>query len=138
MRDARILKHGLAEYRLLPTFEVLDNFEARHGSLMQHLMNLVSGQATVSQRATLIMEAAKASGDGAAWKHEAVRKMLFELGVASEELVAMEIDLCDALLYTPEQYQAKKAQRTEAEKAQAEVASLLGGFGPAFAPPPQS
>jgi hypothetical protein len=138
MRDARILKHGLEEYRLLPTFEVLDNFEARHGSLMQHLLNLVSGSATVAQRATLIMEAAKASGDGANWKHEAVRKMMFELGVASEQLVALEIDLCDALLYTPEQYQAKKAQRAEAEKVQKEMEKLLDGFGPVSAPPPPS
>ncbi len=138
MRDARILKHGLNEYRLLPTFEVLDVFEDRHGSLMQHLMNLVSGTAKVSERATLIMEAAKASGDGTSWKHEAVRRMMFDLGVASEELVTLEIDLCDALLYTPEQYTRKKAAQAEAMQAQDQMATILGGFVPATAPPSPS
>jgi len=135
MRDARILKHGGREYQLLPTFEVLDNFETRHGSLIQHLMNLVNGTATVHQRATLIMEAARAGFVGEFnWKHEAVRKMLFELGVASDDLVLLETDICEALLYTPEQYIAKKAQRAEAQKAQDQMAAILGGFDPATAP----
>ena len=138
MRDARILKHGLNEYRLLPTFEVLDVFEDRHGSLIQHTMNLLSGTAKVSERATLIMEAAKAGGSGANWKHEAVRKMLFDLGVASEEQVALEVDLCQALLYTPEQYAAKKAEQAEAMKAQDQMATILGGFDPVTAPPSPS
>lgn len=143
MRDAITITLGAAEYRLLPTFSVVDTFEDRHGSLMSHFQRLMDLSATLHQRAFLILEAMKAAQrdegkDTDRFQLSAVKERMFEAGMWSDDLIRVEADLCERLLYTPEQYLAKKTQRAEAQKAAMEAMGHLSGFEPFTEPQPQS
>ena len=142
MRDAVIVRVGGADYRLLPTFAVVDAFEDRHGSLMAHLQRIVDVSATLTQRGTLLLEAMRA-----AYKDEgknpdrlelqAMKQRMFEAGMWSDDLVRAEIDLCERLLYTPEQYLEKKAQRARAEADVLAAMAQLDAFAPSTEQPSQ-
>lgn len=143
MRDTITITLGGAEYRLLPAFSVADAFEDRHGSLMAHLQRLIELSATLSQRGFLILSAMKAAGreegkDMDNFQLVAVKERMFDAGMWSDDLIRVELDLCERLLYTPEQYQEKKAQRAEAQKAAMAAMGHLSGFDSFSEPPPQS
>lgn len=135
MRDAVTVKLGGADYRLLPTFAVVDAFEDRHGSLMGHLHRYMDLTATLPQRATLLLEAIRAGylDEGKSpdrLQMDGIKKVMFEAGYWSDELIRAEIELCERLLYTPEQYTAKKTAREKEHQAQMEAMDLLSAFAP--------
>ena len=142
MRDPVFLTLGGKEYSLLPTFAVLDAFETRHGSLITHLERLVQGAVPLRQRAYLVLEAARAAhkdaGQEFKWLLDGVAERMFDNGVADEDQMTREIELCERLLWTPEQYLRKKAEREKAEAEQAKMADLLNALSPSSEPPPSS
>lgn len=112
MRDRVMITLGGAEHPLLPAFEVLDVFEERVCGILDHLNNLTNGTARLRDRAMLVMLAANAAADGD-WKLDATMQRMFEAGLWHQDLLLREIELVEKLLYTPEQYAAKKAARAE-------------------------
>lgn len=144
MRDRVTLTFGRREYRLLPAFSVQDGFEDRCGALTGHLINLVSGTATLRARGTLVylgMKAAmEADGEGtSALTIQSVMESMWEAGSADNSLLLKEQEFIERLLYTPEQYAAKKAEREKAEAAQKVIEDLLSA-SPDYSgsPPPFS
>jgi hypothetical protein len=130
MRDSVMLAFGRREYPLLPTFGVMDAFEDRCGALTSHLLNLTSGTATLRVRATLVYHAMRAGrlqegGSAGDMSIQATMEAMYELGAADNDLMLKEVELIERLLYTPEQYQAKKEAREKAEAAQKMMADLL-------------
>lgn len=111
MRDRVMIKLGGREVALLPTFGVADAFEDTHGGLVEHLQMLNEGRARLPVRAFLILEAMKAADPEKPWKLERVKETMFERGLWHEDLVQFETDFILRLMYTPEQYLEKKAER---------------------------
>lgn len=145
MRDRVLLTFGKREYALLPTFAVAERFEDRFGSLIAHLQALseLSPTATLKQRAYLLYLAMKAAKEedsepsDLSW--EATHQAMWEEGMAQPDRVMKEIELIERLLYTPEQYLAKKAAAAAAAKEQEEMMGLLDGFlGSSGSPSPAS
>lgn len=132
MRERMQVRFGRQEYSLLPSFSVIDQFEDRCGALTAHLLNLVQGTASLKQRATLMHLAFVAAlrEDDQDTRDATIQSMMqamFDEGVADDDRMAMEVELCERLLYTPEQYLAKKAKREAAQKAEEEMQALLRG-----------
>lgn len=122
MRDRVTIAFGRKEYPLLPTFGVMDEFEDRCGALTSHLLSLTSGTATLRNRATLVFlgmkEARTADGDSAsAMSIQSTMQAMWEIGAADNDLLLKEVEFIERLLYTPEQYRAKKEARERAEEA---------------------
>jgi hypothetical protein len=134
MRDRVLLTFGKREYALLPTFAVAERFEDRFGSLISHLQALseLSPTATLKQRSYLVYLAMKAAKEednepsDLSW--EATHQAMWDEGMAQPDRVMKEIELIERLLYTPDQYLAKKAQAAAAAKEQEDMMGLLGGF----------
>lgn len=133
MRDRVEVEFGGRVYSLLPTFEVTDAFEGRFNGLFDHLEKLSNGIASIHVRGFLMYLGLKASDDSTNWTEEAVRKSMFEAGHWSEDMVAKEIEFIQRLIYTPEQFQAKKEAE---EAARAEMMELLDASsdGPSNSP----
>jgi len=121
MRDSINMAMGGTDYPLRPTFEVVDQFEARFGGLFEHLAALAEGRAPLEQRAFLIYQGLVAADASRKWDMEAVKKRIWENGHWHVDQVRVESDFIERLIYTPEQYRRKK-EREEAEKAEAEAA----------------
>lgn len=138
MRKSIQITLGGQDYDLLPSFAVADAFEDRFGSLAAHIQKLIDLSAPMNQRAYLIMQALKAAQPEEPWALDAVKKTMFERGYWHEDLVRIECDLIEQLLYTPEQYQEKKARRQEAAAQEAELARILSGFDPSSPMPLQT
>ncbi len=142
MRDAVTVRLGGADYRLLPTFAVADAFEDRHGSLMAHLQRLVDLSATMNQRGTLLLEAMRAAyvDEGKSpdrLELSAMKQRIFDAGMWSEAMLQAEFELCERLLYTPEQYLEKKAMREQQAEASAQLAAMMEDFAPSSEPQAQ-
>lgn len=143
MRDRVIIEFGGGQRTsLLPAFGVMDQFEDMCGALTAHLLNLVQGTATLKTRATLVFLAMKAAAgeDGNSTSGMSVKnamEAMWELGAADNDLMLLEQELIERLLYTPAQFQAKKEQREKDEKAQ-QMAMDMMGASPGFSgsPPP--
>jgi len=131
MRERVTIRLGGRDYDMLPSFGVLEAFEDRHGSIAAHLARLVEMTAPLSTRAFLVLRALEAgsagTGDGKMlpWGFEAVKLAMFEAGLWHESLVNTEIALVERLLYTPEQYTAKKALAAEMAAAQKKAADAI-------------
>lgn len=143
MRDRVFLKFGGKEYPLLPAFSVIDAFEDRCGALTAHILNLTQGTATLRARATIIFHAMVAArkADGGSAQDMSVQNVMeamFDAGMADDGLMLKEIELIERLLYTPEQYAVKKAERERAEKALKELDDLQGAFSSFSASQPES
>lgn len=123
---------GGQDYDLLPTFAVADAFEDRYGSLAAHIQKLVDVSAPINQRAYLLLLALKAGHPGEPWALDSIKKTMFERGYWHEELVLIECELVERLLYTPEQYLEKKEKRRKAAEQEAEIARMMAGFDPSF------
>jgi hypothetical protein len=132
MRELVKLTFGGREYPLLPTFGVLEKFEARFGSLPKQLMAMMDMSATLRVRAYLVFLGIKAQREDddtgeargeLSW--DAVAEAMFDEGVLNEAMTLLEVEFMERLLYTPEQYQTKKTQRAalEAEMARLQAAS---------------
>lgn len=129
MRDRVKMKLGAREQSLLPAFEVVDAFEDRFYGLLEHLEKLMQGRATIHARGFLILEGLKASSPDVQWDYEQVMKMMFDRGLWHEGLVKEEAEFIERMLYTPEQYQAKKEERAaEAEAMKDLVNQDLSSF----------
>lgn len=115
------MRLGGKEYSLLPTFAVVDNFEDRHYGLLEHLDRLTSGRATIHARSYLILQGLKAGSPEVDWDMSAVMERLFDMGYWDESVVVKEAEFIERLLYTPEQYIAKKEQRANEEKGLEEI-----------------
>lgn len=117
MRGIVNMKLGGREVALLPSFEVADAFEERHGSLMAHLEALTQGRATLNPRAFLVWKAACAGDPAVEWQIGTIKERMFDRGYWNEDIVILEAELIERLLYTPEQYLEKKELRAkEAER----------------------
>jgi len=116
MREAVKMKLGSKEYSLLPTFGVVDAFEDRHYGLLEHLERLMGGKATIHARAFLILQGLKAGSPDVQWDMSAVMERLFEQGYWHEDVVLVEAEFIERMLYTPEQFIAKKEQRATEEE----------------------
>lgn len=116
MRDAVKLRLGGKEHSLLPTFGVVDAFEDRHYGLLDHLDRLMNGRATIHARAFLILQGLKAGAPEVNWDFATVMERLWEQGYWDESVVMTEGEFIERLLYTPEQYLAKKEQRANEAK----------------------
>lgn len=121
---------GGREYPLLPTFGALENFESRHGSVAKHLMSMMDASATLKVRSFLVYQGMKAHRDEnfsgevrGEMTPESVAMAMFEEGVLNEAMTLREVEFIERLLYTPEEYQAKKHQRAILE---AEMMKLQG------------
>lgn len=126
MRDRVQMKLGAKEYALLPAFAVIDAFEDQHYSLLEHLDRLMKGTAVIHARAFLICEGLKAADPEVKWDVLTIMERMFERGYWHESLVFEEQEFIERLLYTPEQYLAKKQQRVaEAEQQKAMLDRLL-------------
>lgn len=129
MRERVSITFGGKEYSLLPTFEVWDSFEEMtEVGLLQHLEALYSGRALINTRARLIMLGLEAGDPGKSWSMDRVKKAMFEAGAWHEDIVAKEAELVQRLLYTPEQFAAKKKESEEAAKRQSELETQLAAF----------
>jgi len=129
MRERVSIKFGGKEYSLLPTFEVWDQFEeSTEIGLLQHLELLYAGRATANVRARLVLLALEAADPQKTWSLERVKKAMFENGAWHEDMVAKEAELTQKLLYTPEQFAAKKQESEEAAKRQKEIEDQLAAF----------
>lgn len=140
MRDRVTITLGGQEYPLLPTFSVLDQFEDKHGSILAHLVNMMNLVAPLKARSYLVFLAMKAAreddgGDTSKLRHTATAEAMFEAGIGDEGLIQIETELIERLIYTPEQYAAKKEQREKEAMAQKEAMALLSAF-PAFSESP--
>lgn len=136
MRDRVMMAFGGQELPLLPTFGVMDSFEDRCGALTGHLLSLTSGTATLKVRATLVFLAMKAGreADGGSSADMSVNNTMlamWEAGAADNDLMLKEVELIERLLFTPEQYAAKKAERERIEAAQQMIEDLTNAF-PSF------
>lgn len=143
MRDRVFITFGRRKHALLPTFGVQDGFEDRCGALTAHLISLVSGTATLRTRATLVYFGMKAALEDdreptAGLTVASVMESMWELGSADNDLLLKEQELIERLLYTPEQYQAKKEARERQEAAQEELQKLMGASPDFSASPPQT
>lgn len=132
MRDLISITLRGREYSLLPSFGALSNFEDRHGSIAAHYSALVGLTATVSARSWLVLQGLQAfraetppEGRSFDFTQTSVAEALFEGGLWHEAAVQVEIDLVEALLYTPEQYLAKKAARTAIQALDAKMTESL-------------
>lgn len=133
MRDRVKMKLGAKEQLLLPAFEVVDAFEDRFGSLLEHLEKLMNGRATIQARGFLVWEGLKANDPTVSWDYEQVMRSMFDRGLWHNDLVMEEAEFIERMLYTPEQYQKKKEEReAEAEAAKKlvdqDLSSFLGGL----------
>lgn len=122
MRDRVTLVFGRREYALLPAFGVQSDFEDRCGSLTAHLINLVSGTATLKTRATLLYFGTRYAlvADGQATSAltvQSVMEAMWDEGSGDNDLLLKEHEFIERLLYTPEQYKAKKEDRERTEAA---------------------
>jgi hypothetical protein len=141
MRDSVAIQFGRREYRLLPTFGAMDAFEDRCGALTAHLLNLTSGTATLKTRATLVYHGMKAAFDneGKSTQDLSVQstmQAMFDAGAADNDLMLKEVEFIERLLFTPEQYQAKKEAREKAEAMQTDLMNLLHA-SPGYSASPQ-
>lgn len=124
-----MIKLGAREIPLRPAYQVLDAFEDLHGGIVGHLEGLSNGTATMKARARLIYEGARAADPSTQVEIEAIKERLFDAGLWSEGVVMKEVEFVEKLIYTPEQYQAKKEERAEAMKAMEEhLQSFSGDF----------
>lgn len=129
MRELVKIKLGGREFSLSPTFEVWDQFEEQtEVGLLQHLESLYKGQALANTRARLVLLGLQAADPEKTWSLERVKKAMFESGAWHEDLVAKEAELIQKLLYTPEQFEAKKRESEEAAKRQQEIERRLAAF----------
>lgn len=129
MRQDVFLKLGAKEHALRPAFSVVDAFETKFGSVLEHLENLMQGRATIHARGLLVFEGLKAGNPDVDWDLETVKERMFDEGYWHESLVMKEAEFVERLLYTPEQYTAKKAERAaEAEREKAEADRLSAIF----------
>jgi hypothetical protein len=126
MRDRVKLKVGGEELELLPAYEVIDAFEDRYYGLPEHLERLIDGKATIQQRAYLILLGANAADPGAGFKQEAIQTGMFQVGYWHEDMVNREAEFIERLLYTPEQYLAKKSERENVAKDAMDA--IVSGF----------
>lgn len=122
MRERVTLTFGRKEYQLLPAFGVMDEFEDRCGALTSHLLALTNGTATLRSRATLLFLGMKAArvADGesaAAMSVQSTMEAMWEIGAADNDLMLKEVEFIERLLFTPDQYRAKKEARERAEEA---------------------
>lgn len=117
MRDRVQIKLGGEELALLPAFSVVDGFESRFGGLLDYWAILNDGKAPLEIRAHLLLLGLKAEDPSRNWTVEAVKKGMYEVGLWHEDLVLKESEFVERLIYTPEQYLAKKEQREQAEAA---------------------
>lgn len=124
------------DYTMLPTFAVADAFEDRFGSLMAHGEAILNMTAPMTQRAFLILQGLKAGDPSQQWSVESVKKTMFERGYWHESLVRIEIELVERLIYTPEQYLAKKTLRDAEAAAMAAAMEGLNAFDPSSPPQP--
>lgn len=141
MRDRVILTFGRKEYPLLPAFGVMDVFEDRCGALTAHLLSLTQGTATLRSRATLVylgMKAAREAdgGSSADMSIQNTMEAMFDVGAADNDLMLKEVELIERLLYTPDQYRAKKEARERAEAAMRAM-DLFQTASPGFSDSPQ-
>lgn len=121
MRDAVKYRMGGKDYDLLPTFGVVDAFEDRHYSLFEHLERLSQGSATLHARAFLILQGLKAASPDTKWDFGTLMERMFDQGYWHEDVVLQEIEFIEKLIYTPEQYVAKKEQRANEQKGLQEI-----------------
>ena len=135
MRDLITIKLRGRDYSLLPSFAVLSNFEDRHGSIATHYSGLVGLTATLAARSWLVLQALQAfrsdapsEGRSFGFTQDVVAESIFEAGLWHDQTVQVEINLVEALLYTPEQYQAKKAERAAAAVAQTDVMDSMAAL----------
>ncbi|MEY8099586.1 hypothetical protein AB9F29_19580 [Falsihalocynthiibacter sp. S25ZX9] len=125
MRGRVHIEFGGRDHSLLPTYEVAEQFEARHGGIVDHYEKLNNGSAPMQVRAYLILLALKQGEGGDKFTLQGVMKAMFEFGLWHGDLVRKENELIEGLIYTPEQLLAKK----EEEKAAMKIASeALGVF----------
>lgn len=117
MRDPVLYKMGGKEYPLLPTFAVVAEFEERFYGLLDHLERLMQGKATIQARSFLILQGLKAGDPDRDWDQNAVMERLFDMGYWHESVVLKEAEFIEKLLYTPEQYIAKKQEREQEAKS---------------------
>lgn len=123
MRDRVTIVFAGQEFRLLPAFSVIDGFEDRCGALTGHLIALTAGTATLKSRATLVYLAMKAAAEEdneptSGMSIHNTAQAMWEAGAADNDLMLKEVELIERLLYTPEQYAVKKAERERIEAAQ--------------------
>jgi hypothetical protein len=142
MRDLVLMTFGRKEYPLLPAFRVMDGFEDRCGALTGHLISLTNGTATLRARATLVFLAMKAAreDEGGATADMSIQntmQAMWEAGAADNDLMLKEVELIERLLYTPDQYKAKKEARERAEADQKEIERLLNASSAYSDSPPQ-
>jgi hypothetical protein len=130
MRELVPLTFGGREYPMLPTFGVLEKFEARFGALPKHLGEMMGLTATLRARAYLVFLGIRAQQESAnefgrgelTW--DSVAEAMFNEGVLDEQMGTMEVEFIERLLYTPEKHIEKKALRATLE---AEMAKIQGG-----------
>jgi hypothetical protein len=127
------MRFGRREYPMLPTFGVLEEFEDRCGSIAAHYGALAALTATLEARAFLVWLALKAGAAGeqtddreGEFTLDAVRTALFERGLWHASTVAAETELIERLMWTPEQFLEKKAERARVAEDEAALATLLG------------
>jgi hypothetical protein len=125
MRDRVKMRLGGKEYDLLPSFGVVDRFEDRYYGLLDHLERLMQGKAVIQARAFLILEGLKAADPNKPWDFETVMERLFEAGYWHEDVVMKEAEFVERLIYTPEQYLAKKEERANEAKGLEEVLGAI-------------
>lgn len=125
MREAVKMRLGGKEYSLSPTFAVIDVFEDRYYGLLEHLDRLMNGKATIHARAFLILQGLKSGAPEVDWDMSAVMERLFDMGYWHEDVVMKEAEFCEKLLYTPEQYIAKKEQRATEERGLEEIFATI-------------
>lgn len=126
MRDAVKLKLGGREVSLLPTFAVVDAFEDQFDGLVNHLDQLITGKAKLQVRAFLLLEGLKAANPDVDWKFDTVKERMFDMGLWHEDLVTKESEFIQRLMFTPEQYAQKKAERED--DAQKTLDEIMGAF----------
>lgn len=128
MRGRVHMKLGAREIPLLPSFEVTDKFESKHGGVLHFIERLANGHASLDERAYMIWLGAKAGDPETDWKFDRVKEAIWENGHWSSEQVHKEIEFIEALAYTPEQMLRKKAERAAAAEAQAKIDAMMQGL----------
>ncbi len=141
MRDRVVITLGGREYPLLPTFGVHEQFEDRFGSLMKHYLGLSEFTATLKARSYLVYLAIKADRedrgeDDSMLSWDATAKAMWEQGHAAGELPRKEAELIERLLYTPEQYRAKKEEEAAMKKAAEEMEKAFAFATSSVSPSP--
>lgn len=129
MRDRVKINLGAGEHALLPAFDVVDAFEDRYYSLLEHLQKLMEGQAIIHARSYLILLGLQSGNPDVKWDQVTVMERMFERGYWDQSLVFIEQEFIERLLYTPEQYLAKKQERADQEaKMKAEMDGMFSEF----------